>query len=89
MAYFRTTFSSPAAGERMLHISSIDDLARWVNGRFHWFIPRRSAAWYDFWREPAHAGQRIPIDVVPGENHLVFRVRGGVYASGGFFARVE
>lgn len=69
-------------------IYNFDDLALWVNGRFHWFIPRRSAAWHDFFRNPAHAGQSIPVPLLAGDNDLVFRVRGGVYASGGFYARV-
>jgi hypothetical protein len=39
-------------------------------------------------RTPAHAGRRVPLDLARGANEVVVRVRGGVYASGGFFARV-
>lgn len=46
-------------------------------------------AWYDFWTNENHAGQRIPVELIAGENEIVIRVRGGVHASGGFFARVE
>jgi hypothetical protein len=35
-----------------------------------------------------HAGQSVPISLRSGQNDIVIRVRGGVYATGGFFARV-
>jgi hypothetical protein len=88
VAYLRTRVSREAAGPAELQVSTVDDLALWVNGRFAWFIPRGEAAWFDFFREPGHAGQSIPLELLAGENELVLRVRGGVYASGGFFARV-
>lgn len=88
-AYFRTRFEAERAGEAVLHLSSVDDMALWINGRFWWFIPRGRLAWYDFWKNPEHAGRRIPIPLRAGSNEIVIRVRGGVYASGGFFARIE
>jgi len=88
-AYFRTQVSSAGAREATLHLSTVDDLAIWVNGRFHWFVARGSRAWPDFGVNPEHAGQRIPIRLQAGANDIVIRVRGGVYASGGFFARLE
>jgi hypothetical protein len=89
VAYFRAAL--PASGPRSatLHVSSIDDLALWVDGRFAGFYARGPAAWWDFFRRPDHAGRRIPIELGAGRNELVIRVRGGVYASGGFFARLE
>lgn len=89
VAYFRTRIQSDHAGPATLHLSTIDDLAIWVNGRFHWFVDRDRRAWYDFWRNPDHEGQRIPLELVAGGNEIVIRVRGGVYATGGFFARLE
>ena len=89
VAYFRTTTQAAVAGEAVLHLSTVDDLAVWINGRFHWFVPREGLAWWDFWKNEEHRGQRIPIPLREGENEVVIRVRGGVYASGGFFARVE
>jgi hypothetical protein len=88
VAYFRTRVLRRADGPAVLRISTIDDLALWVNGRFAAFIERESAAWFDFLRNPSHRGQSIPLDLLGGENELVFRVRGGVYSSGGFFVRV-
>jgi len=90
VAYFRTSVRSRAAGPAVLHLSTVDDLAVWINGRFHWFMDRDGlAAWWDFWTNEDHTGQRIPIDLVEGANEIVIRVRGGVYGTGGFFARVE
>jgi hypothetical protein len=88
VAYFRTRVSRQTAGAAELQVSTVDDLALWVNGRFRWFIPRRDAAWFDFFLNPEHVGQRIPLQLTTGSNDLVFRVRGGVYGSGGFYARV-
>ena len=80
---------SPAAGPAVLHLSTVDDLAVWINGRFHSFVKREGLAWWDFWFNEEHGGQRIPFDLQEGANEIVIRVRGGAYASGGFFARVE
>lgn len=88
VAYFRTSVPAQAASAGVLEFSTIDDLAVWVNGRFHWFVPRGSAAWFDFATNPKHAGQKIPIDLKAGENSIVIRVRGGAYATGGFYARL-
>jgi hypothetical protein len=89
VAYFRTVVPAATAREAALHVSSIDDLALWVGGRFRGFYARGGPAWWDFFREPAHAGRRIPIELDQGDTDVVLRVRGGVYASGGFFARIE
>ena len=89
VAYFRTQVITDKGGPAELSISTIDDLALWVNGRFHWFVPRADHAWYDFWRNPEHEGQRIPLQLATGRNEIVLRVRGGTYASGGFYAWIE
>lgn len=89
VAYWRTQVQSSDDKDAFLHFSTVDDLALWVNGRFQWFIPRAGLAWYDFWQNGEHKGQRIPVSLKRGNNELVLRVRGGVYASGGFYARLE
>jgi hypothetical protein len=89
VGYFRTSPNVAIGGNAVLHLSTADDLAVWVNGRFHWFVPRGNAAWFDFATNPQHRGQRIPVDLQSGPNDIVIRVRGGVYATGGFFARLE
>ena len=89
VAYFRTRIQSAAARSAMLELSTADDLAVWLNGRFWWFVPRAGAAWFDFLTNQRHAGQQIPLDLAAGSNDLVIRVRGGSYATGGFFAAVK
>lgn len=89
VAYFRTRVPSEEGGRAVLHLSTIDPVALWVNGRFRGFYGPGDRAWPDFWRNPDHRGLRIPVDLRAGENHVVLRVRGGLYAGGGFFARME
>jgi hypothetical protein len=89
VAYYRTVLEAEQSVTATLHLSTVDDLAVWVNGRFWWFVPRQGLAWFDFWSNPAHEGRRIPLPLVRGENQVVVRVRGGQYATGGFYARVE
>lgn len=89
VAYFRTSIAAASAGEQRLIVSTVDDLAVWLNQDFQGFLPRQGAAWFDAEQNPAHAGQAIPLLLNAGTNELVIRVRGGVYASGGFFARLS
>lgn len=87
VAYFRTTIRVPEGGRARLEFSSIDDLAVWINDRFEGYGSRGDVAWHDFGRNPDHpATDRV--DLVAGANRVLIRVRGGQYATGGFFARV-
>jgi hypothetical protein len=88
VAYLRTSVESGTGGPGELQISTADDLAVWLNGEFQAFVPRQDAAWYDFSTNAAHQGRRAPVTLRAGANVVVIRVRGGVYASGGFFARL-
>lgn len=88
VAYFHTTVRGGAGGPAELQLSTVDDLAVWANGRFLAFVPRQDLAWFDAHATPEHRGRRLPLTLQPGDNEIVVRVRGGVYASGGFFARV-
>lgn len=88
VAYFRTGVRAETARVVELRLSTVDDLAIWLNGRFNAYVARGDAAWFDFLRNPAHTPQSIRLQLQAGTNELVFRVRGGVYASGGFFAAV-
>jgi hypothetical protein len=89
VGYFRTRVVADSSGTATLRMSSVDDLAVWVNGSFLGFIGRQAGAWFDFGRNPDHPGEVATIPVVAGTNTIVVRVRGGMYAAGGFFARVE
>lgn len=87
VAYFRTTIPVSDGRAGQLQFSSIDDLAVWINGRFQGYGTRGEIAWYDFGRNPDHAPtNRVALDA--GLNYVLIRVRGGQYATGGFFARV-
>jgi hypothetical protein len=97
VAYFRTTFTAESDRAAVLHVSTTDELALWVNGDFYGFVYRDGYvssdndwnAWWDFWRNPDHAGRRVPIELRKGENRIVVRARNGQFASGGFFARID
>ncbi|MGE0813412.1 MAG: hypothetical protein AB7O28_12595 [Vicinamibacterales bacterium] len=88
VAYYRTRLRAAAPGTVDLVFGTADDLAVWANGRFQAFLGRQDAAWHDVHVNPTHTGRRLPLDLIPGDNDVVVRVRGGVYASGGFFTRV-
>ena len=97
VAYFRTTVHSKTQREAVLHISTTDELALFVNDRFRGFVYRDGYisgdndwnAWYDFWKNPKHEGRKVGIALRQGANRIVLRVRNGEFASGGFFARLE
>ncbi len=98
VAYFRTIIESDRDREVMLHFSSVDEIAHWVNNRFAGFVYRDGYmslpendwnAWYDFWKNPSHAGARVRAQLRAGSNELIIRVRNGQFASGGFFLRLE
>jgi hypothetical protein len=87
VVYLRTTIEVADGETAELQFSTIDDLAMWLNGRFEGYAYRDRFAWYDFRDTPERpTGDWLPLK--NGINHVLVRVRGGVYASGGFFARV-
>jgi len=89
VAYFRTSVTATEDGSAELQLSSADDLALWINGHFAGFYARQAQTWFDFAHNPEHAGRSIPVELVAGRNDIVLRAIGGVYASGGFFARLH
>jgi hypothetical protein len=98
VAYFRTILQANVDQVVTLHVTTLDELALWINGSFFGYIYRDGYvsgdqndwnAWYDFWKNPAHAGRRVPVELKAGQNQILIRSRNGQYASGGFFARIE
>lgn len=97
VAYFRTRVHADQEKMMTLHISTTDELALFVNGRFEGFIYRDGYvsgqndwnAWFDFWKNPEHAGRKVTVQLESGMNLIVLGVRNGQFASGGFFARLE
>jgi hypothetical protein len=88
VAYFATTIEVPEGDRQILEISSADDLALWRNGTFVGYDSRDPYAWYDFGDNPDHP-RSMGLPLLEGTNHVLVRVRGGIYATGGFFARVS
>lgn len=98
VAYFRTILSSDREKTVRLQFSSVDEIGLFVNGEFNGFVYRQGYvsgpgrpwnAWYDFWKNPAHAGRTVPVKLKAGQNQVVIRVRNGEFASGGFFMRAS
>jgi len=96
VAYFRTTIAADEPRQAILHFSSVDELAVWVNGRFQGYVYRQGYmddddwnAWFDFGENPDHEGRRVSVDLEAGKNHIVIRSYNGQFASGGFYARWE
>lgn len=88
VAYFATEIRVREGESAKLEFSSIDNLAVWVNGVFRGYGDRDQFAWHDFGKNPAHPPTAGSDSLAPGINHVLVRVRGGQYATGGFFARV-
>jgi hypothetical protein len=88
VAYFATTIRVGDGERASLDVSSIDDIALWHNGEFLGYSYRERFAWHDFGVNPDRVAARDRLSLPPGDNHILLRVRGGVYASGGFYARV-
>ncbi len=97
VAYFRTILHAEAKKDVVIHFSTVDELAVWVNGSAYGFVYRDGYisgdndwnAWFDFWKNPQHAGRKATFTLRRGANQIVIRVRNGEFASGGFFARLE
>jgi hypothetical protein len=88
IAYFHATVHSESERDAPFQLSSVDDLALWINGRFVGFLSRSSLAWWDFRTSEEHRGRQGSIRLGKGENHILVRVVGGTYATGGFFMGV-
>lgn len=88
-AYFHTTLHAEQDQEVELRFSSVDELLIWINGEFWGYMSPAGVAWYDFWKNPAHANRRQNprLRLKAGTNHLLIMVNGGAYADAGFFLR--
>jgi hypothetical protein len=87
VAYFLATLEVPEGSPRRVVFGAMDDLTLWHNGAFLGYAYRDDFAWHDVGRNPDHPPTDW-IDLGPGVHHVLVRIRGGVYASGGFFARL-
>ena len=85
VAYLHATVVSDGEMEVPLGLSSVDHLSIWVNGQFEGFFYGELAAWWDFRTNEDHAVDEGTVTLVDGENHILVRVVGGMYATGGFY----
>lgn len=88
VAYFHAEVPSDEDRAVELQFSTVDDLAIWVNGFFRGFAGRQGYAWSDAGSNPDHAPVRTRVTLRAGANHILVRVVGGTYATGGFFLRI-
>lgn len=85
-AYFATQIDIDEPGDYTLTVSSVDDLAFWIDGVFQGYLNRDRFAWYDFMVNDEHAGRSLPLTLDAGPHSLLIEVRGALYAGGAFFA---
>ena len=85
VAYFRTRFRVAEGADVRLALSTVDDVAMWLDGAFLGFGGRGSAAWWDAPWNSERGAIAFPESLEPGEHELVVRVVGGNYARGGFY----
>ena len=88
VAYFTTTVHVTQNEIARFELSTIDAMALWINGVFKGYVSPDRFAWHDFGRNPEHTAPDEWDTLEPGTHRILVRVRGGQYASGGFFARV-
>ena len=89
IAYFHATVMSDRAVDVPFGMSSVDDLSIWLNGQFVDFFSGGRLAWWDFRTNDEHrvdgGVEGGTARLLEGENHILLRVVGGTYATGGFF----
>jgi hypothetical protein len=86
IAYFRSRIHSDSARTVTLRLASLNHAAVWLNGRFLGHANPVTTAWYDIAADSTRPHINAPLRLQAGENILVLRLRGGQYASGGFYA---
>lgn len=90
--YFHTVLPINTSKEATLYFSNTNPLSVWLNGEMVGEVAAQSRAWYDFWENPAHEGNKLKVRLEKGKNSLLIRVKGMGwfdYAGDGFFAKLE
>ncbi len=85
VAYFHAVVTSDRERDVPLGLSNVDDLTMWLNNQTLGFVARQRMAWWDFRTNEDHRIGSETVHLVEGENHVLIRVVGGTYATGGFF----
>lgn len=90
-AYFYSGITSNKEQKAKLKFSTTNDLKVWLNSQYIGEIKRTQFAWYDFWKNPEHAGSELDIPLTKGVNQLLILERGlgfRGYSGDGFYARI-
>jgi hypothetical protein len=90
VAYFLTVVEVGEDEKAAMRFSTTIAMAMWVNGRFEGYSEEDRYGWYDFGVNPDHPPSPYteqPLEA--GTNHVLIRVRGGIYATAGFYATVS
>lgn len=88
-AYFSTQIDSDKNLQTEIQFSSMNNLQVWVNSNFVGNIEKQRNAWFDFFQNPEHSGNRLPIELRKGTNQILVLVEGGNYSGDGFYAYVK
>lgn len=88
VAYFHATVEAEREGDAELQLSTVDDLAIWIDGTFIGYASGQPYAWWDVGDEPDHRPLRSRITLRRGSNDVLIRALGGTYATGGFYLRI-
>jgi hypothetical protein len=86
IGYFRTTIEAREPRSVTLRLASLNQAAIWLNGRFMGHAPAVETAWRDIAVDSTRPHIDARLRLRAGTNTLVLRLRGGQYASGGFYA---
>ena len=89
LAYFSTQIDSDKNLQTVIEFSSKNNLQVWVNSNFVGNIEKQRNAWFDFFQNPEHSGNRLPIELRKGTNQILVLVEGGNYSGDGVYAYVK
>ncbi len=86
IAYFYSEIFSSEKKDVTLEFSATHPLVIWVNNVLAGNIKAQFSAWFDFWENLAHKGEKVKVTLNPGKNQLLVLARGARYGGDGFYA---
>lgn len=88
-AYFSTQINSEKKLQTEIQFSSLNNLSVWVNSKYIGEIEKQKHAWFDFFQNPEHAGNSLPITLRKGTNRILLVVEGANYSGDGFYSHIK
>lgn len=89
LAYFSTQVNSEKNTQTEVQFSSLNNLHVWVNSKYIGTIEKQRHAWFDFFQNPEHVGNNLPIVLRKGTNRILVLVEGGNYSGDGFYSFIK